>query len=200
MNDLKRPLIAVRVGVGGSVGPIDRKQTFQDCLSLFRVKLVVLTARFRSIPESRQFQSRSALRICAETILSRSGLAARRGLIASHLFQTYRYPAHCSRHLSADLWAAELQDHASGILQLNASLTSFSAYKRVIADVAIFPVRGRRGKCSDARRRNADTAVNMTGVGGGARIGVFCVVPRGYMALASHSGSCEHGCGNHCSR
>ena len=65
MNDLKRPLIAVHVGVGGSVGPIDRKQTFQDCLSLFRVKLVVLTARFRSIPESRQFQSRSALRICA---------------------------------------------------------------------------------------------------------------------------------------
>jgi len=65
MNDLKRPLIAVHVGVGGSVGPIDRKQTFQDCLSLFRIKLVVLTARFRSIPESRQFQSRSALRICA---------------------------------------------------------------------------------------------------------------------------------------
>jgi hypothetical protein len=41
MNDLKRPLIAVHVGVGGPVGPIDRKQTFQDCLSLFRVKLVV---------------------------------------------------------------------------------------------------------------------------------------------------------------
>ncbi len=32
MNDLKQPLIAVHVGVGGSVGPIDRKQTFQDCL------------------------------------------------------------------------------------------------------------------------------------------------------------------------
>ena len=45
-------------------------------------------------------------------------------LIASHLFQTYRYPAHCSRHFSADLWAAELQDHAIGILQLNASSPS----------------------------------------------------------------------------
>src|SRR5258708_2916935 len=40
--------------------------------------------------------------------------------IASPLFKTYRYPAHCSRHFSADLWAAELQDHAIGILQLNA--------------------------------------------------------------------------------
>jgi hypothetical protein len=54
----------------------------------------------------------------------RPGRAARRGLIASHLFQTYRYPAHCSRHFSADLWAAELQDHAIGILQLNASSPS----------------------------------------------------------------------------
>jgi hypothetical protein len=40
---------------------------------------------------------------------------------ASHLFQTYRYRAHCSRQFSAGLWAAELQDHAIGILQLNAS-------------------------------------------------------------------------------
>src|SRR5436189_4040234 len=47
-----------------------------------------------------------------------------RFLIASHLFQTYRYPAHCSRHFSADLWAAELQDDAIGILQLNASSPS----------------------------------------------------------------------------
>jgi hypothetical protein len=37
MNDLKRPLIALHVGVGGSAGPIDRKQTLRDCLSLFRV-------------------------------------------------------------------------------------------------------------------------------------------------------------------
>src|SRR5207245_1316508 len=44
--------------------------------------------------------------------------------IRSDLFQTYRYPAHCSRHFSADLWAAELQDHAIGILQLNASSPS----------------------------------------------------------------------------
>src|SRR5882757_1458384 len=48
----------------------------------------------------------------------------RRGLIASHLFQTDRYPAPCSRQFSADLWAAELQDHAIGILQLNASSPS----------------------------------------------------------------------------
>src|SRR5438874_11779343 len=47
-----------------------------------------------------------------------------RFLIASHLFQTYRYPAHCSRHFSADLWAADLQDHAIGILQLNSSSPS----------------------------------------------------------------------------
>ena len=46
------------------------------------------------------------------------------GMITSHLFQTDRYPAHCSRHLSADLWAAELQDHAIGILQLNAGSPS----------------------------------------------------------------------------
>ncbi len=29
---------------------------------------------------------------------------------------------------------------------------AFSAYARVITDVAIFPVRGRRRKCADARR------------------------------------------------
>ena len=44
-----------------------------------------------------------------------------RRLIAAHLFQPDRYPAHCGRHFSADLWAAELQDDAIGILQLNAS-------------------------------------------------------------------------------
>jgi len=76
---------------------------------------------------------------------------------------------------------------------------AFSAYKRVIADVAIFPVRGRRRKCTDARRSNADRAVMMGG-GGSARIGVLCEMPRGYMARESHSGSCEHGCGDQCSR
>jgi hypothetical protein len=78
--------------------------------------------------------------------------------------------------------------------------TAFSAYTRVITDVAIFPVRGRRRECADTRRWNAGTAVNMTGGGRGARIGVLCAVPRGYMARASHSGSCEHGCGDQCSR
>ncbi len=76
---------------------------------------------------------------------------------------------------------------------------AFSAYKRVIADVAIFPVRGRRRKCADARRSNADRAVMMGG-GGSARIGVLCEMPRGYMAGASHSRRCEHGCGDQCSR
>jgi hypothetical protein len=79
---------------------------------------------------------------------------------------------------------------------------AFSAYKRVIADVAIFPVRGRWRKCADARRSNADRAVDMYMMGGGgsARIGVRCEMPRGYMVRASHSGSCEHGCGDQCSR
>jgi hypothetical protein len=56
-------------------------------------------------------------------MLSRSGRGTA-GLIASHLFQTYRYPAYGGRHFSADLWTAELQDHAIGILQLNASSPS----------------------------------------------------------------------------
>jgi len=47
-----------------------------------------------------------------------------RGPIASHLFQTYGYSAHCSRHFSADLRAAKLEDHTIGILQLDASSPS----------------------------------------------------------------------------
>jgi hypothetical protein len=77
---------------------------------------------------------------------------------------------------------------------------AFSAHKRVTGDVASFPVRGRRRKCADARRSNADTAVNITGCGGSACIGVLCDMPRDYMARASHSGSCEHGRGDQCSR
>src|SRR5258707_9601613 len=38
------------------------------------------------------------------------------------------------------------------------------------------------------------------GGGGGARIGAPCAVPRGYMARASHSWSCERGCGDQSSR
>ena len=33
-----------------------------------------------------------------------------------------------------------------------------------------------------------------------ARIGVLYEVPRGYMAISSHSGSCDHGCGDQCCR
>ena len=41
--------------------------------------------------------------------------------IRFNLFQTHRHPGNCSRQFSADLRAAELQDHAIGVLQLNAS-------------------------------------------------------------------------------
>jgi len=40
--------------------------------------------------------------------------------------------------------ASEFSDHQV--------CAAFSAYTRVITDVAIFPVRGRRRKCADARR------------------------------------------------
>src|SRR5258708_21126336 len=77
---------------------------------------------------------------------------------------------------------------------------------RFARDIVVGP--GICSKCPDARRWNADTAVNITVSGEGAitvsgegaRIGVLCEVPRGYMARASHSGSCMHGCGHHCSR
>jgi hypothetical protein len=39
----------------------------------------------------------------------------------------------------------------------------------------------------------AITSANMTRAGCGTRIGVFCEVPRGCLALASQSRSCEHG-------
>jgi len=44
------------------------------------------------------------------------------------------------------------------------------------------------------------TSAIRTRVGRGTRIGAFGETPRGYMALASHGGSCEHGCCNQCSR
>ena len=69
---------------------------------------------------------------------------------------------------------------------------------RFARDIVSAP--GRCSKCADARRWNADTAVNETGGGGGARIGVLREVPRGYMARASHGGSCEHACSDQCSR
>ena len=50
-------------------------------------------------------------------------------------------------------------------------------------------VPGLGGKCADARSKAAEMPVNN-----------LCGVPRGYLALASHSGSCEHGCRDQCSR
>src|SRR5260370_27990123 len=70
---------------------------------------------------------------------------------------------------------------------------------RCAREIVLAP--GRCSKCADARRWNADTAVKILGGGEGARIGVLCeVLPRGYMARAGHSGSCERGCGDQCSR
>ena len=54
-----------------------------------------------------------------------------------------------------------------------------------------------RRKCAHGRSRNADAPV---GIRPGARVGARGEVPLGYMALASHSRSCKHGCGDHCSR
>jgi hypothetical protein len=44
------------------------------------------------------------------------------------------------------------------------------------------------------------TFANVTRSARSTRIGVFCELQRGYMALASHSGSCEHRCSDQCSR
>jgi hypothetical protein len=85
-------------------------------------------------------------------------------------------------------WPTELRSYS----RTDAFLCgAFSAYARVIANVAILSVRGRR-QCVDARRWNADMAVNISGSGMGARIGFLCGVPLGYVFLASHDGCREH--------
>jgi hypothetical protein len=68
----------------------------------------------------------------------------------------------------------------------------FSAYERIIADVAIFSVRRRR-QCADTGRRNADTAITITGNGVGSGLGFACDVPLGRVVIASHGRRCEHG-------
>ena len=73
-----------------------------------------------------------------------------------------------------------------------------SISRRGFARSVVIP--GLAGKCAHARSRDAAWPVNITRVGRDTRIGVRCELPRGYMALASHSGSCEHGCGDQCSR
>ena len=67
---------------------------------------------------------------------------------------------------------------------------------RVIADVAIFPVRGRRRKCADARRSNAARAVNMYMMGGGGSALASAARCRELHGSCAHSGSCEQGCGD----
>jgi hypothetical protein len=64
----------------------------------------------------------------------------------------------------------------------------------------VVPGPGRCRKCADARCLNARAAASIALEGDGARIGAVCEVPGGYMALASHSGSCEHRCGDQRSR
>jgi hypothetical protein len=59
---------------------------------------------------------------------------------------------------------------------------------------------GRCGKCAHSRSRIAETPVNITHGGRGTRKGVQCAVLRGYLALASHSGTCKGGCGDQCGR
>src|SRR5260370_36067282 len=44
------------------------------------------------------------------------------------------------------------------------------------------------------------TLVTITRAGRGTRVRVLYEVPRGYMAISSHSGSCDHGCGDQCCR
>jgi hypothetical protein len=59
---------------------------------------------------------------------------------------------------------------------------------------------GRCGQCAHGRSRMAESLVCRTRAGRDPRIGVQREVPRVYLALASHSGSCKHGCGDQCSR
>jgi hypothetical protein len=61
-------------------------------------------------------------------------------LIASHpYFKRTVTPPTAARHFSADLWAAELQDHAIGILQLNASSPSRNRNRTAGSDRAKCP-------------------------------------------------------------
>ena len=68
-----------------------------------------------------------------------------------------------------------------------------SINRRGFARRTVIP--GLGGKCAHGRSRLAETPVNIALAG--SRIGA---VLQGYMAFASHSGSCEHGCGDKCSR
>src|ERR1700746_529378 len=70
-----------------------------------------------------------------------------------------------------------------------------SVSRRGLAGRAVVPGLGRR--MANARSTNAGSSVD---IGSGARIGTHRDMSLGYMALASHGGSCEHGCGDHCSR
>jgi hypothetical protein len=65
-------------------------------------------------------------------------------------------------------------------------------------DVAVVP--GLCCKCAYAGSRVAKMAVDVTRGGRGAAISVRREVPRSDMVLASHSGSCEHGCSDQSSR
>jgi hypothetical protein len=76
---------------------------------------------------------------------------------------------------------------------------AFSADKRVIADVAIFAIRGRR-QTSVTRRRHADMAIIITTGREGYLIGFPHDVPPGQVIIASHDGRCEYGRSDHSCR
>ncbi len=66
-------------------------------------------------------------------------------------------------------------------------LSALSAYKRGIADVAIFAVGG-AGNALTRGAARVDTAVTIAGSAGDAPIGLSCEVPVVYVTLASVGG------------
>jgi hypothetical protein len=71
-----------------------------------------------------------------------------------------------------------------------------SVSRRGLAGRSVVP--GLRRKRAHGRSPNAGSTVDIRSRG--ARISAHRDMPPGYMALASHGGSCDHGCGDHCSR
>src|SRR5260370_36152182 len=72
-------------------------------------------------------------------------------------------------------------------------------YSGFAGNIVAGPRRG--SKCADARCRNADTAVNETGVGEeGIRIGFLCDVPLRYVIFGRHGGRGDTAGGDQSSR
>jgi hypothetical protein len=86
-----------------------------------------------------------ALGLKSATIGSRRALSTAR---------TSKDPMYRRGMTAADDIIPRAAPHIAGPIHFSAQVFQhiFSAYKRVIADVASSPVRGRRSKCADARR------------------------------------------------